>query len=206
MPSKRRKPVRGHRTRTGSREIEVKVTRDRRGRIQYRNPNDGKYTEIGRENARQKYMTDRVDKRLRWGSQADGWWYIPEQEGGKYHWVRQQDKPTVINGWLYKPGAWWPYTTKQRPGLVDEHGHAYAPPGAPAGSAVPWDVNAAAGIMPRSVDPSTRSERLFDRVRRAFGFAEGEVTRGDLGQGSAKGVTHKHVAPAKKAAAARRGR
>jgi hypothetical protein len=160
----------GRRTSTGSREIEVKVTRDKHGRRQVRDAATGRYAAIKRDARRQADLVDRVDKRLKWGSQTNGWWFIPPQAGGKYNWVRRENHPTVIRGFHYKPNSWGPVTGPQNPGLLDERGRPVAPHGTPMSGVVPMDVRMAAQTFGRSMDPSTRAEKFVSRQRAALDY------------------------------------
>jgi hypothetical protein len=115
-------------------------------------------------------MVDRVDKRLKWGSQTNGWWFIPPQAGGRYNWVRQESRPTVIRGFHYKPGDSFPVTGPQNRGLLDDRGHPVAPSGTTMSSAVPKDVWMAAHMFGRAMDPSTQAERFSSRLQAALDY------------------------------------
>jgi hypothetical protein len=165
---------RGRRTLGGRREIEVKVTRDRRGRTQVRDAANGQYTKLMRTARRESEKVDRVDKRLKFGAQTNGWWFIPPGAGGTHNWVRQGKEPTTIRGYHYKPGQSFPVTGPNHPGPLDEHGRPYAPYGVPLSSAVPADVWAASSMFSRSFDPSTFRERIGGRLRRLQDAVLGE--------------------------------
>lgn len=161
------KPPKGRRTSTGAREVHVTVTRDRHGRRQVRDTVSGRYASVAKEGRRQAELVDRVDQRLRFGRQTDGWWFIPPRAGGTHNWVPQQKRPTIIRGYLYRPGSPWPRSTDQNPGPLDRKGRPEIPAGTVLTSAVPRDVWLAGTMFNRSTEPSTKHETFKARRTRA---------------------------------------
>jgi len=89
----------------------------------------------------------RTDKRLRFGAQTDGWWYMVR---GPVYWRRAGTAPETIDGYLYKPGRWMPFVNV---------GSARSPVWAPASSVVPADVRRAAGDYPHGKHSGSSSPR-----------------------------------------------
>lgn len=108
---------------------------------------------------------DRRDKRLRFGEQTNGWWFIPPRNqdrygvvrgGGPYNWVPAERQPTVIRGYHYKPGQWMPIVPPRRE-WSDPQQFAGIPGQTPWGEHVPEDVREAAHTF--------RGERKEIRMR-----------------------------------------
>lgn len=102
--------------------------------------------ELRKAGAKAEIYEDRRDKRLRFGEESHGWWYMTK---GRDYWVREGKKPEMINGFLYKPGQRFPHRNiSEQPG-----GQVWVS----ATSVVPDDIRAAAQTYPG--DSKTETQR-----------------------------------------------
>jgi hypothetical protein len=120
-------------------------------------------------------------------------WFVPPDAGGSRWWVPQQKQPTVIGGYLFRPGSPIPRSTTDRPGLLDERGRPYAPPGTPMSSAVPGPVYAASHFQKESY-----AKARSDARRRDAALTRALRPGGDA---PAKGLVKKTVRPRRHLAA-----
>lgn len=166
------------RTRHTRDQIELEVWRDAHtGRFASAPAGQRKAAELLRTARRLAGLEDRVDKRLRWGEQTTGWWYMVK---GPRYWIRQESKPGWHHGYYYKPGIWTPVVPPRS--AWESRDSYYGIPGeTPMSGPVPRDVWLAAHMHPEDragkrmgEDSSVRRERFGTRVGRSGYGGRGE--------------------------------
>lgn len=93
------------RTRQRAGQVEIEVWRTPDGRYGQAPRGQRREAELRAEARRQRDLNDRTGKRLRWGGETDGWWYMVK---GPRYWIRQGTKPAFHYGYYYVPGQTWP--------------------------------------------------------------------------------------------------
>jgi hypothetical protein len=176
-----------------SQETELDVRRTRKG-ISSTPKAQRELQAMLRADQHQRNMNDRVGKRLRWGRETDGWWYLVK---GSRWWMRQEDKPGWHNGFYYIPGRWYP-VVPPREFWGSRTSYNGQPGRTGMTSVVPDDILKAAYTTPRdlvgkrdSSDPSIKTEQ-FRRTRERAG--EGDTR---LGLRASKTRPARKVAPRK---------
>lgn len=104
--------------------------------------------------AKAEIAEDRKDKRLRFGKESEGYWYMPR---GPYYWVKQGKKDEMINGRLYRVGRKFSLIN------ISENGGQHW---VPSDRDVPDDIWQAAQLYPGEMAGETGVTRAGVAARR----------------------------------------
>lgn len=146
---------------------EIEVWRDSGGQFRSAPRGTRALAELKATARRLVSMEDRIGKRLRFGTETNGWWYMIK---GPRRWIRREANPGWHHGYYYSPRHWTPVVP---PRAAWESRDSYvSPPGTPMSSMVPKDVWDAAHTFDRPgrvdslEDPPARVQAYMDRRTR----------------------------------------